>query len=60
MTFSPVAPEVMLAAQILTGMTMAAWLMAGLFRRHAARLRTGVLVVYMAGVVGFLLYAAVG
>lgn len=60
MTFSPVAPEVMQAAQILTGTTMAAWLMAGFFPRHGARLRAGVLVVYLAGVVGFLLYTMAG
>jgi len=50
--FGPVTGQEMQAAQILTGATMALFLLAGLvpgLRRHAGRLRAGVLAAYLLG-----------
>lgn len=59
MSFDAVSPEVMQAGRILTGATMAAWLLAGFLPRHRARLRTALLVLYLLGVVGFFLYVVI-
>ncbi|MBN8905781.1 MAG: hypothetical protein J0H99_03970 [Rhodospirillales bacterium] len=58
MRFDGLSPDVMQAGQILTGATMAAWLLAGMLPRHRARVRAALLVLYLAGVAGFLLYVA--
>jgi hypothetical protein len=44
------------AGRILGGAAMAAFLAAPLFRRQAQRVRLVVALVYIAGVLGFLLY----
>ena len=45
------------AAQILTGATIAGWLLAGFLPRHAYRIRVVLLALYLAGAVGFAVYA---
>ncbi len=50
--FSAVSSEEIRAAQILTGVTMAAFIAAGVIpgtRRHAARIRGVLLVLYLVG-----------
>ncbi|MDR3535815.1 MAG: hypothetical protein P4L71_04880 [Acetobacteraceae bacterium] len=60
MTFPPVSPEVMQTAQIVTGATMAGWLLAGFFPRYSYRARAAVLALYLIAAVGFVLYVTVG
>lgn len=59
-TISPLSPEVMHAAQILTGATMAGWLVAGFVPRHAYRIRVLLLALYLAGAAAFVVYAVSG
>jgi hypothetical protein len=50
----------MYAAQILAGLTMALWIFVGLapgIKAHATRIRIGILVLYLLGFAGFVLYA---
>jgi hypothetical protein len=47
----------MQAAQILTGATMVAFIAAPWFGRHAVMLRIATLVLYILGIVGFIIYA---
>jgi hypothetical protein len=44
------------AAQVFGGATMAAFLAAPLFRRQAQRVRVAVASLYIAGVLGFVMY----
>jgi hypothetical protein len=55
-----VPPQTMQAAQVLTGATMAAWLLAGFLPRHARPVRMLILTLYLVGVFGFVLYVSVG
>jgi hypothetical protein len=48
------------AAQILTGATMAGWLVAGFVPRHAYRIRVLLLALYLAGAAAFVVYAVSG
>lgn len=56
----PVTAEDMRAAQILTGATLALFLLVGLtpgMRGHATRLRLAILVIYMLGVAALVIRA---
>ncbi len=48
----------MQAAQIVTGATMAGWLLAGFFTRHSSRVRAAILALYLIAAVGFVFYVA--
>jgi len=56
---TPVTPDEMHAAQILTGATMASWIAVGLIpglRPHAGRIRLAVLAAYLLGCAGFIVW----
>jgi len=57
MLFGQVTTREMQAGQLLTGATMAAFLAAPLFRRHAGRLRVAITVFYILGIIAFAVYA---
>jgi hypothetical protein len=56
MIFDTVSATQMQAARILTGATMVGFLAARLFRGQAQRIRLAVASLYIAGVLGFVLY----
>jgi hypothetical protein len=56
MIFDQATDAQMQAARILGGATMVAFLAARMFRRQAQRIRIAVSVLYVAGVLGFLMY----
>ncbi len=56
MAFSAVSPEVIQAAQILTGATMAAWLLAGFIPGQSYRMRAAILGLYLIAAVGLVVY----
>lgn len=59
MTLAPVTADDMHAAQILTGATMALWMLAGLapgLRAYATRLRIAILSIYLLGCAAFASY----
>jgi hypothetical protein len=56
----PATPEEVYAAQVLTGATMAAWLVSGWIpglRPYATRIRVVVLTAYLLGCAAFIAYA---
>lgn len=58
-----VSADTMRAAQLITGVTMAIWIGIGVFpplRPHAHMLRHAVLLLYLVGCLGFIVYALVG
>ena len=62
MMFSAVTPDEMHAAQILTGATMAMWMVVGLIpaaRPYVTRIRVTLLVAYLIGIAGFVAYFVV-
>jgi hypothetical protein len=56
MIFDPATDTQMQAAQIFGGATMVAFLAAPMFRHQAQRVRVAVAALYIAGVLGFLVY----
>jgi hypothetical protein len=58
-TFSPVSPEVMQAAQIAIGVTMVALLASRYLPRYRFRLRVALLVIYLVVIVILCIYAFV-
>jgi hypothetical protein len=58
--FALVSPQTMRAAQILTAATMAAWILAGFFPRRRFWLRPAILLLYLCGIIGFVLYVMLG
>ena len=56
MLFDQISETQMQAGRILAGATMAAFLAAPMFRRQAQAVRLVVAGVYIAGVLGFLVY----
>jgi hypothetical protein len=58
MLFDQVTPAQMQAGRVISGMTMAGFLGARLFGRHAARVRVGIAVAYCAFVAGFAVWVA--
>lgn len=57
--FSEVTTGQMQAARILTGATMAAFIAAPLFGRHAGKVRIGIAALYLLGIVAFIVDALV-
>ncbi len=56
MIFEHVTPQEMQAAQIVTGATMVGMLTARLFGRHARTARLMIAALYLAAIIGFVLY----
>jgi hypothetical protein len=59
MTFSPLTSDELHAAQILSGATMALWIIVGLapgVRAYATQIRVAVLAAYLLGIAGFIVY----
>jgi hypothetical protein len=57
MLFDQATPEQIQAGRILTGVTMAGFLGARIFGRHAQRVRLGIVAFYIAGFAAFALYS---
>ena len=56
MAFAPVSTQEMQAAQMLTGLGMAAWILAGFVPGKARRLRVATVVIYLACTAAFVVY----
>jgi hypothetical protein len=56
MIFEPVSAAEMRAAQIATGVAMAGFIGAPVFGRWARQVRIAVTVIYIAAILGFLVY----
>lgn len=56
MDFGTVTPQEMQAAQVLSAVCLAAFLLAGYLKTDTARLRIAIVVLYVVGAVGFVLY----
>jgi hypothetical protein len=59
MDFAPVSTQEMQAAQVLTGLGMAAWILAGFIPGRARQLRLATVTLYLAGVAAFVIYLVV-
>jgi hypothetical protein len=56
MIFEPATDAQMQAARVFAGATMVAFLASRMFRRQAQRLRIVVACLYIAGILGFVVY----
>jgi hypothetical protein len=57
--FDQVTDAEMQAARVLAGATMAAFLAARMFRKHAPAIRLLILTVYIAGILAFVAYVLI-
>jgi len=59
MAFAPVSTQEMQAAQVLTGLGMAAWILAGFIPGRVRQIRLATVTLYLVGIVAFVVYLLV-